>query len=103
MPHRNREYVRNETGRILSSIFKSAGGWRAAKKGEGRRGVDLQKRWDTKRQEFESSAQEEVLSVMHRATEDLRNSGMLNRAMNSTAYRKQEQNSSWKIPAPFAS
>ena len=43
--------------------------------------MDLQKRLDAKRQEFESSAPEEVLSVMNRATEHLRNSGMLNRAM----------------------
>jgi len=43
--------------------------------------MDLQIRLDAKKKETESSAREEFLSVMHRATEDLRNSGILDRAL----------------------
>ena len=43
--------------------------------------MDLQKRLDEKKREFESSAPEKALSVMHRATQDLRNSGILDRAL----------------------
>lgn len=43
--------------------------------------MSLQEKLDAKRKEFESSAPKEALSIMHRATEDLRNSGIMNRAL----------------------
>jgi hypothetical protein len=43
--------------------------------------MGLQERLDAKKKEFESSAPEETLSIMHRATEDLRTSGILDRAL----------------------
>jgi hypothetical protein len=43
--------------------------------------MDLQKRLDEKKKQFESSAPEKALSVMHRAAQELRNSGILDRAL----------------------
>ncbi len=37
----------------------------------------LQERLDTQRSQFEKKAPKEALDIMHRATEDLRNSGMM--------------------------
>jgi len=39
--------------------------------------MGLQDRLDEQRKQFESSAPPEALTVMHRATEDLRNSGIM--------------------------
>jgi hypothetical protein len=43
--------------------------------------MSLQQKLDAKRKEFESSAPKETLAIMHRATEDLRNSGIMDRAL----------------------
>jgi hypothetical protein len=43
--------------------------------------MGLQEKLDAKRKEFESSVPQETLSIMHRATEDLRSSGILDRAL----------------------
>lgn len=42
--------------------------------------MSLQERLDAKKAEFESSAPEEALEVMHRATEDLAKSGIPDQA-----------------------
>lgn len=41
----------------------------------------LQERLDAHRKSFEAQAPKDVLEIMHRATEDLRNSGTLERAV----------------------
>ncbi len=43
--------------------------------------MQLQQRLDETRSGFESRAPKPVLEIMHRATEDLRNSGILERAV----------------------
>ena len=43
--------------------------------------MSLQKKLDEVKKEFESSAPAEALTVMHRATEDLRNSGIMDRVL----------------------
>ena len=43
--------------------------------------MSLQQKLDEIRKGFESSAPAEALSVMHRATEDLRNSGIMDRVL----------------------
>jgi len=42
--------------------------------------MSLQEKLDAKKQEFESSAPKEILEVMHRATDDLSQSGIMKRA-----------------------
>ena len=39
--------------------------------------MNLQEKLDAKKQEIESSAPQKVLEVMHRATEDLKQSGIM--------------------------
>jgi hypothetical protein len=42
--------------------------------------MDLQKKMDAKKEESKSSVPKDALEVMHRATEDLKESGMADRA-----------------------
>ncbi len=41
--------------------------------------MNLQERLDARRSQFEKKAPKEALDIMHRATEDLRNSGIMDR------------------------
>ena len=43
--------------------------------------MSLQEKLNAKKNEFKSSAPEEALNIMHRATEDLRNSGIMDRVL----------------------
>ncbi len=43
--------------------------------------MSLQDKLDEVKKGFESSAPAEALTIMHRATEDLRNSGIMNRVL----------------------
>jgi len=43
--------------------------------------MNLQERLDARRSEFEKKAPKEALDIMHRATEDLRNSGIMERIL----------------------
>ena len=43
--------------------------------------MSLQDKLDEVKKEFESSAPAEALTIMHRATEDLRNSGIMDRIL----------------------
>ena len=43
--------------------------------------MSLQEKLDVKKQEFESSAPKQAVEVMHRATEDLRQSGIMERVV----------------------
>ena len=43
--------------------------------------MKLQERLDARRSEFEKKAPKEALDIMHRATEDLRNSGIMERIL----------------------
>jgi hypothetical protein len=41
--------------------------------------MNLQERLDARRSQFEKKAPQEALDIMHRATEDLRKSGIMDR------------------------
>jgi hypothetical protein len=43
--------------------------------------MNLQQRLDARRSQFEKKAPKEALDIMHRATEDLRNSGIMDRIL----------------------
>jgi hypothetical protein len=43
--------------------------------------MGLQEKLDAYRKDFEGSVPKEALEIMHRATQDLRNSGILNRTV----------------------
>ncbi len=43
--------------------------------------MNLQERLDARRSQFEKKAPKEALDIMHRATEDLRNSGIMDRIL----------------------
>jgi preprotein translocase subunit YajC len=43
--------------------------------------MNLQQRLDARRSQFEQKAPKEALDIMHRATEDLRNSGIMDRIL----------------------
>lgn len=78
--HGARSRSRNLT-RKRKIFFHDTGTSRATAGSVRGKSMDLQTRLDAKKQEFESSAPEGVLAVVHRAAEDLRNSGILERAL----------------------
>jgi peroxiredoxin len=72
--------------------------------------MKLQERLDEKKKEFESSVPEETLAIIHRATEDLRKSGILDRVVKDdlkSVYKNFGINlpdyngdDSWTLPLP---
>jgi hypothetical protein len=43
--------------------------------------MNLQERLDARRSQFEKKAPKEILDIMHRAVEDIRNSGIMDRIL----------------------